>query len=397
MADIVISYAREDAEVAFELATLIEQLGLTVWWDRRLVAGENFYVAIDAEIAKAQRVIVLWSAHSVSSDWVLSEAQEASQQQKLLPIRIGDIKIPLGFRTLHSLELNDARARMREVLTSVKLLAPIAPASTAPIASPPAPAAAPVAGAAPSVIPPCLLCDRLAADRDDVTRVADGIGWPDLDVAKAVIACTAAVEQFPGTARFEYQLARAHLVNKDDVAALPWLEAAAGRGHAIAMLCLGNLYVYGEFTPGRGQRIPVDVQKGLACWKRAAAAGSTVAMSNLALVLQEGELVPRDDSAALRWLLTAWEAGSADAAASIGDYHANGHGTPADHNEALAWYRKALAGGEIVFASRSGPAFNGGFGRPVDRAFDIGFLRLLAEYGNTDAKDSLAKLMDQGV
>jgi elongation factor Tu len=135
MADIVISYAREDEAIALELARLIQGFGLSVWWDRSLVAGENFYAAIDAEIARAKRVIVLWSHDSVSSRWVLSEAEEASQQQKLLPILVNDVKIPLGFRTYHSIELNDARGRMREILASLNLLEAVAatpePASAA--------------------------------------------------------------------------------------------------------------------------------------------------------------------------------------------------------------------------------------------------------------------------
>ena len=41
MPDLFLSYARQDVKHAETLARLLEDAGLSVWWDHRLVAGEN--------------------------------------------------------------------------------------------------------------------------------------------------------------------------------------------------------------------------------------------------------------------------------------------------------------------------------------------------------------------
>ncbi len=41
MADVFISYKREDRELAERLAHALEQLGFDVWWDFDLLAGDS--------------------------------------------------------------------------------------------------------------------------------------------------------------------------------------------------------------------------------------------------------------------------------------------------------------------------------------------------------------------
>ena len=42
MADIFLSYAREDLAVARQFASAFERAGFTVWWDQSLAPGEAF-------------------------------------------------------------------------------------------------------------------------------------------------------------------------------------------------------------------------------------------------------------------------------------------------------------------------------------------------------------------
>ena len=42
MPDVFLSYAREDRERARVLAHALESDGWSVWWDRKMVAGETF-------------------------------------------------------------------------------------------------------------------------------------------------------------------------------------------------------------------------------------------------------------------------------------------------------------------------------------------------------------------
>ena len=82
MTDLFLSYAHEDIKRAETLARLLERNGLTVWWDRRMVAGDKIHDVIDEQIEKAKAVIVLWSPISVKSDWVRGEAETAHELGK---------------------------------------------------------------------------------------------------------------------------------------------------------------------------------------------------------------------------------------------------------------------------------------------------------------------------
>lgn len=57
------------------------------------------------ELSTAKCAIVVWSEQSVESEWVQAEAAEAKQQEKYLPVKISECKIPLAFtqRTFQSL------------------------------------------------------------------------------------------------------------------------------------------------------------------------------------------------------------------------------------------------------------------------------------------------------
>ena len=103
--DVFVSYARENRAVAAQLAEGLSANGLQVWWDSNLVAGTEFTAVIEAKLLGAAVVIVLWSAGSVRSSYVRDEASRALKQGKLLPLRIEDVELPLGFGQLHTLDL----------------------------------------------------------------------------------------------------------------------------------------------------------------------------------------------------------------------------------------------------------------------------------------------------
>jgi hypothetical protein len=112
MADLFLSYAHQDIKRAETLAQLLEANGLTVWWDRRMVAGDKIHDVIDGEIEKAKAVIVLWSPTSVKSDWVRGEAQTAHELAKLVPIKIEDCKLPINYRAIHTPEVSKGKAEL---------------------------------------------------------------------------------------------------------------------------------------------------------------------------------------------------------------------------------------------------------------------------------------------
>ena len=85
MADIFISYKREEAGQAGRLAHVLEQFGYSVWWDVALLSGDEYRDVIAEMIDKCAAVIVLWSPLAVRSTFVRSEASYAQRQDKLLP------------------------------------------------------------------------------------------------------------------------------------------------------------------------------------------------------------------------------------------------------------------------------------------------------------------------
>ena len=105
--DVFISYAREDRERAQWVATGLLAAGQTVWWDRQLAGGQDFGDEIAQRLAEARLVLVLWSGASVASNFVRDESSRARDAGKLLPVRIEDVPLPLGFGTLHTLDLLD--------------------------------------------------------------------------------------------------------------------------------------------------------------------------------------------------------------------------------------------------------------------------------------------------
>ena len=105
MADIFISYAREDQEWVKALAESLEAQGWSTWWDRSLVAGESFDRVIERELNAAKCVVVLWSKHSVESRWVRSEATVGLRRKILAPVFIDEVDQPLAFTLIHAVDL----------------------------------------------------------------------------------------------------------------------------------------------------------------------------------------------------------------------------------------------------------------------------------------------------
>src|ERR1700733_9064369 len=105
MSDIFISYAREDRRRAGALVKALEAQGWSVWWDWVTPTGKQFRRVIEEEINKARCVVVLWSATSIESDWVIEEASEGKESGILLPVLIEKVRQPMGFRSMHAADL----------------------------------------------------------------------------------------------------------------------------------------------------------------------------------------------------------------------------------------------------------------------------------------------------
>ncbi len=108
-----LSYARADQERAAKLARALEVAGVDLWWDTMIEGGAAFAKSIEAALENSNAVIVVWSAASVGSDWVLDEAAKGRDLRKLVPVTFDGIEAPLGFRQYQAIDLSHWRGDPR--------------------------------------------------------------------------------------------------------------------------------------------------------------------------------------------------------------------------------------------------------------------------------------------
>jgi tetratricopeptide (TPR) repeat protein len=109
VAQVFLSYSRQDAEVAKALAGGLRSVGHQVWWDKNISGGSAFAAEIEQALSAADVVIVLWSEAAVKSPWVLDEAAEGRDTGRLLPIALDDCRPPLGFRQYQTIAVASTR------------------------------------------------------------------------------------------------------------------------------------------------------------------------------------------------------------------------------------------------------------------------------------------------
>jgi tetratricopeptide (TPR) repeat protein len=97
MADIFISYAREDVAWVEKLNRALESQGYRVWWDRDLATGARYLKETEAQLREARATVVVWSKASIDSHWVADEAALARDLGRLVPISKDGTMPPLGF------------------------------------------------------------------------------------------------------------------------------------------------------------------------------------------------------------------------------------------------------------------------------------------------------------
>lgn len=107
MADVFISYAREDKSRAEQVAHGLQGAGIDVFWDSEIPPGQTWADYIEGKLSQCKAVIVLWSANSTRSQWVREEARMGRDKGKLIPVQLDDSPAPFGFGEVQAANLRD--------------------------------------------------------------------------------------------------------------------------------------------------------------------------------------------------------------------------------------------------------------------------------------------------
>jgi hypothetical protein len=96
MADVFLSYAREDSARAEQIANGLQAAGMDVFWDNEIPPGTTWADYIESKLNQCKALIVLWSEHSTKSQWVREEARLGRDRGCLIPVLIDAAQPPFG-------------------------------------------------------------------------------------------------------------------------------------------------------------------------------------------------------------------------------------------------------------------------------------------------------------
>lgn len=109
-----ISYSHEDKPVARQVADALAERGYEVFWDAKIPTGTTFDTYIFHELQESNAVIVLWSKHSIHSDYVKEEAEYAKNRKMLVPLNIDGTSLPFGFTRIQATDISGWHGARRD-------------------------------------------------------------------------------------------------------------------------------------------------------------------------------------------------------------------------------------------------------------------------------------------
>jgi uncharacterized protein len=229
-----------------------------------------------------------------------------------------------------------------------------------------------------------VLCDRLAADPTDPDKPAEVKGAATIapsDIATAIKYCKTASK---ASRRTMFELGRAYAANQQFTEAAAAYRSAADKGSTAAMVELGLLLQ-------NGTGIAKNPDQARSLFERAAAAGNPRGATSLVALSGSGGL-PSDPAEARNMLQKAAEANSAEAQYQLGVMYAEGTGGPKDDAAARALFEKAAAQGHAEALDWAGNFAENGRGGPANKDAAKAYYQQAAALGNEDAKAALERL-----
>jgi TPR repeat protein len=268
-------------------------------------------------------------------------------------------------------------------------------------------------------------CDSEAGEPLDLQGIEAGKLPNEINPLTAIPACTEAVQQFPGTVRYLYELGRAKLAARDVPGAVDMFQKAADGGHIRAFNQLGYMAEhgvgraqdlaeanrlfkaaaeggdpYGMLSYGRnltfGRGVQKNVPEGVRLLNRAVEMGHTYAMNELGAMYLYGREVRKNPARGLRFYQASLARDDIYAMRNLGLAYLNGQGVAKDTTTALALFKKASDGGHPYAPNDIGVMYYSGNGVKKDLATAMTWYELAAERGDYDSASNLSWIYSKG-
>lgn len=120
---VFLSYAREDAEFAEQLATDLKASGADVWWDQQIKPGYKYHIEIEAAVLACSKMVVILSENSIDSKYVRKEWSYAIDHDKdVIPAVVDKTEKPLALWDLEHVEFGtDYQRGLADLIRSLDL------------------------------------------------------------------------------------------------------------------------------------------------------------------------------------------------------------------------------------------------------------------------------------
>jgi TPR repeat protein len=177
---------------------------------------------------------------------------------------------------------------------------------------------------------------------------------------------------------------------KDEREGANLYRKAADAGSSVAMNNLGNKYRLGS-------GVVVDYGEALKLFSRAAACGNRTAMINLGEMYEAGNGVEVNLEEAFTWYRKAAELGDPGAMCNVGVMYDFGRGVQNDYVEAVKWYRKAADLNDARAINNLGAKFENGQGVPQNLGEALALYRKAADVGDLFAMNNIGRFYQNGI
>src|SRR5262245_15944183 len=105
--DVFISYSHVDRDQVVAIAERLVAESLTVFWDPDIPPGQSYTAFLRKALENSRIVLVVWSRHSIDSEWVAAEAEFARSRKRLVSCRIENCALNPPFNTFQTVDLSD--------------------------------------------------------------------------------------------------------------------------------------------------------------------------------------------------------------------------------------------------------------------------------------------------